>query len=223
MQVPVLSTRRFKEKIVEILSGDVIDTLKRIAIRKKARELDFLDLVYRGISDEQITILEYLLLADDFGRVNEKILREDTRIRLTEVVRRRIANLGKSLPPGIDPNKYRDYLITRVSKVLDVQIYRDYPPKESLIDIKDLITQAKIDLCDSEEAKRKCAIVRKSGGLEQHRDDVELAIAVTTYSVKKESLIVVPKLPSNYECFHHIIKYIARQRNLGDRLIILQS
>lgn len=225
LQLPVPSVKRLEDKIIALQQGIISYLNEKFVVKRSSKrsskKIDLLKLINRGISDEYIPLVEYILLCDDSGNIDDKMIRKDPEIVVTDDIRRRIADLSKSVYPSINPHKYRDYLITRVSKVLGIRVDKEQYPGDPIIDPDVLISEAKVSLCDSEEAKKGCDVVKRSKNVFNHPDDVRLAVAVATYARKTSPLLVVPKLPANYECFHHLVKYV-RQKTLASWIIILE-
>jgi len=225
LQVRVLSLEVFQSKVTHILQHKIIKELyTRIVIKgRKIKKINLRDLLNKGVNDEQIPLIEYLLLADDNGKVSENDIKGGVEIKVDDRVRKRIISLAKFSYPSISPSKYREYLIARVERVLGIRIEREFSPTTLIKGIDELVNDIEKDLCNSAEARNRCEVVKESGTVRNHKDDAVLALAVATYAKTKNiPVMVVPKLPVNYECFHHTIKYIREKENLKEKLIIIE-
>lgn len=228
LQLPIFPVQKLEDKIVTVLQHRIVKKIMdelydQVVIRKSKRRISLLELHSRGISDEHIPIIEYLLLADDSGRVEEGVIHESAEIRINDTVRRRVSNINKLSYPQVNPIKFRDYLITRVARVLNMKIVREQAPKELILRYEDLINQAEAELCGSDEARMGCEVVRRSNSIRNHTEDVRLALALATYVTRVEPLVVVPKLPANYECFQHMLDYIRQKIRLENKLVVLKD
>ncbi|ADM28471.1 hypothetical protein Igag_1674 [Ignisphaera aggregans DSM 17230] len=224
LQLRTMSLETFRNKIIHILQHRIINELYiQTVVKRRMKRIDLLDILNRGINDEQIPLIEYLLIADDNGKVNYEDVSGDVIITIDDRIRRRIANLVKFLYPQLSPFKYREYLITKVEKILGIPIERELQPTPLIRDVSELINDIEKNLCSSAEARERCRVVRELKTIRNHSDDVVLTLAIATYTKNRNiPILVIPKLPINYECFHHTIKYIREKENLKNNLIIVE-
>ena len=210
---------KYVEKVIRLL-----DQVYRDIVVNRRSTLDLLKLMNMGFGDEHIPALEYLLIADEEGKVPEDVLSAKTLIKLDSAVWSRInALIRSSAPPfKLDATYYREYLARKVGKILGLQIEKvtagTMLREENLSNVIEDIKRA---VCFQEPALKQCPIVKEGKNIENHSNDVKLALALT-HCAKNRTIIVVT-VPEKWECFRCSINYLKKVRNLQNRIHMLEE
>ena len=209
----------YVKKVIRLL-----DQVYRDVIEHRRRAINLLSVMGKGFSDEHIPVLEYLLIADEEGKVPEDRVKTKTIIKLNSAVQSRIDVLvRRGLPPfKLNPAYYREYVVSKVSKILGLQIEK-ITVGDALRnqDVSNIINDIKNGVCLQEPALRQCPIIGEGKNIENHSSDVRLALAVTHYA--RNRTIIVVAVPEKWECFKCSINYLKKVRNLQNRIHILEE
>jgi hypothetical protein len=103
------------------------------------------------IGKECIPLIEYTLIADEYGKVHEESMRQAHTIKVGKELRVKIRRLYRDGLLGviriINPLHYREYLILRVSKLLGLPIEKAYAPKPLVKEVSMTINEIERHTC----------------------------------------------------------------------------
>jgi len=210
---------KYVEKVIKLL-----DQVYRDIVVNRRSTLDLLKLMNMGFGDEHIPALEYLLIADEEGKVPEDVLSAKTVIKLDPIMLSRINALIRSGAPPfkLDATYYREYLARKASEILGLQIEKVTAGavlrEENLGNVVEDIKRA---ACLREPALKQCAVVKEGKSIENHLSDVKLALALAHYA--KNRTIIAVAVPEEWECFKCSINYLKSIRNLQNRIHMLEE
>jgi hypothetical protein len=126
---------KLEEKHIDRVNS-VLQTFSGIVYRRvvggKLKEIDFLKML-DYIDEERIPLIEYTLIADEYGKVRGESMPQAYTIKVSKELRVKIRRLYRDGLLGviriINPLHYREYLILRVSRLLGLPIEKVYAPK----------------------------------------------------------------------------------------------
>jgi hypothetical protein len=103
------------------------------------------------IGKECIPLIEYTLIADEYGKVHEESMPQAHTIKVGKELRVKIRRLYRDGLLGvisiINPLHYREYLILRVSKLLGLPIEKVYAPKLLVKEVSVTINEIERHTC----------------------------------------------------------------------------
>jgi len=103
------------------------------------------------IGKECIPLIEYTLIADEYGKVHEESMPQAHTIKVGKELRVKIRRLYRDGLLGvisiINPLHYREYLILRVSKLLGLPIEKVYAPKPLVKEVSVTINEIERHTC----------------------------------------------------------------------------
>ena len=183
-----------------------------LAAASRSRSLNLGNIRPQVLEDELIPYLEYVLLADRKGNVENPP--SGGRIRVDNRVRSRIKALLKGATlidmTAVNPSGYAHYLVERVRKIL--RIPRLVRRTSKGANLNALIREVKSTYCDRYGSS--CPVIERGQSLElQHRDDVMLAAEILGYHEDSGKPGLVFVIPHEFECFSHAISVIEAKTN----------
>jgi len=220
---------KLEEKHIERVNSALqtfSDIVYRRVIEGKLKEIDFLKML-DYIGEEHIPLIEYTLIADEYGKVHEESMPQAHAIKVGKELRVKMRRLYRDGLLGviriINPLHYREYLILRVSKLLGLPIEKAYAPKPLVKEVSVTINEIKRHICKGIEARASCPTIKSGKSIKNHSNDVCLALALATYIVKKKKFVIVATVPQKWGCFCCSVKYLRRLEGVVDKISLLEE
>jgi len=190
------------------------------------KEIDFLKML-DYIDEEHILLIEYTLIADEYGKVHEESMPRVHTIKVSKKLRVKIRRLYRDELLGviriINPLHYHEYLILRVSKLLGLLIEKVYVSKPLVKEVSVTINEIERYICKGIEVQASCSTIKSGKSIKNHSNDVHLVLALATYIAKKKKFVIVATIPQKWECFCCSIKYLRRLERVVDKTSLLEE
>jgi hypothetical protein len=175
---------KLEEKHIERVNSALqtfSDIVYRRVVEDKLKE-DRLSLkCLTSIGEERIPLIEYTLIADEYGKVHEESMPQAHTIEVGKELRVKIRRLYRDGLLGIiriiNPLHYREYLILRVSKPLGLPIEKVYAPKPLVKEVSVTINEIERYICKGIEAQANCPTIKSGKSIKNHSNDVHLTLA----------------------------------------------
>ena len=220
---------KLEEKHIERVNSALktfSDTVYRRVVRGKLKEIDLLKML-NYIGEEHIPLIEYTLIADEYGKVHEESIPQAHTIKVSKELRVKIRRLYRDGLLGviriINPLHYREYLILRVSKLLGLPIEKVYTPKPLVKEVSITINEIERHICKGIEVQANCPTIKSGKSIKNHSNDVCLALALAMYIAKKKKFVIVATVPQKWGYFCCSVKYLRRLEGVADKISLLEE